>query len=232
MACVILKFSQLNKISLIVLGLICLSGCGSQQIVGNQSGDVDLIGPSDVSISNIAPFSHLTLELDSGVIQIGQSTSLDFSGGFKKPTRATVLSELPPVLDDGFDSRGWETPDRHFSTVGKDGRLVLALDHFNSIDKVESTVIIQDYQLRLGAPDSIVETEHTKYIFWQDGTVRLMLLQDSGGGQTRFTQALGIVKLMDALRINPENAREDSEIAEKQYLESSATQSNPVTSIK
>lgn len=218
-----LRFCKLVKSVASVVAVLVLSGCGSEQLQFSDGTEVELLRPADVSIPSYAASSDLMLDFDGGIVQVGQDIGIPFKGGFAKPVKSTVLSELPPVVDEGFVSRGWETPERHFSVVGKDDRLILAVDHWNSIPADRANGIWQSVIVRVGEPETLIKTEHLQYGFWNDGLLRLMVVLDSGGSQMRLTQAVGVSTLMDSLRMNSERAREDSAKAEEQYLKIAET---------
>ncbi|MEZ5163766.1 MAG: hypothetical protein R2688_08450 [Fimbriimonadaceae bacterium] len=119
---------------------------------------------------------------------------------------------------------GWETPERTVVVLGSRDGLVLAMDTREKIKIYEATNVIDSYTSQFGKPLTIT-SQHSTYAFWTDGNIRLMVLdfEDPASGNRSMTTALGHTWCMDALRMSPEAAHNDANLAEKLLKDREAT---------
>lgn len=216
-----------SKYWILISGLllqIVLCGCGSNEVT---LIDEEVHEPPTIENIALSPAdlgTHLVLEYDGVTIRPGMPLEVALTGAMAKPNTATSLSEIPPKFSKNFKVQGWETPERTVVTLGSRDGLVLSLDTRENIKSDESKREIEVFTLLYGKPLTI-SSQHSTYAFWSDGNIRLMLLEfeDSISGTRSLTTALGHTWCMDALRMSPEAANNDANLAEKTLKDRQAT---------
>lgn len=226
MACASLRSRRLNRFltALVwVVGALALVGCAPEQLTPVGSKQEEPLDATQVRISVDALGSHLRIHSGDTIVGIGQLDETVFRGDFAKPPKATNLTELPPGFDESFSTSGWETFKRNLAGVFKDGRLVLLLDNQDQTAAGEAEGQEAKYERIYGLPTTTASSGSTRYKFWEDGPVRLMTVVSSGADGESFVVALGLVSVMDRLRMDPDSARIDALKADEVLKEGATT---------
>ncbi|MCB0826345.1 MAG: hypothetical protein KDC26_09160 [Armatimonadetes bacterium] len=195
---------------------IAFVGCGSSEIAQIEGEEKAAPTIENIALSPTDLASPFALYYDDVTIRPGMPLDVALSGSLAKPDTATSLTEIPPKFSKNFKVLGWETPERTVVALGSRDGLVLAMDTREKIKIDEARNEIEAYTVQYGKPLTIT-SQHSTYAFWTDGNIRLMVLdfEDTVSGNRSMTTALGHTWCMDALRMSPEAAHNDANLAEK-----------------
>lgn len=209
------------------MALMMGAGCDVSKLAISGPDTKPSVSASDIRLTAEDLSSRLSLNLEDSSVRVGQREDTVLAGPFKKPPRGTFLREMPPGMDDSFSIQGWETFDRTFSAVSKDQSVILAVytTEAKAVDSFGST--LKDATARFGMPLDNVSTTGAEYVFWEDGTNRLMLCLYKGKGEETFTQALGLSRVMDSLRMDPGSARKDAAVSSARLFERQPATKSP-----
>lgn len=200
---------KLKSMILVPVVMLSLTGCDPGQFTVNGV-QAETITADDVNLSREALTSNLALMSSQSSIRIGQNLTTSLIGGFKKPDRAVSIKELPPGFGSGFQSVGWESPQRTVSMVGREDDLVLAIDVWDSLTQEKVDELLERYEFVYGKPGTQVPGDSATYSFWDSGEVRLMICVVTKEKDTfTVTTTLGLAQLMDRLRMNDDSAKRD-----------------------
>ncbi|MBX3115523.1 MAG: hypothetical protein KF836_13235 [Fimbriimonadaceae bacterium] len=206
---------------ILLVPMMFIVGCDASQFTVNGV-QTETVTADDITIDSDALTSNLALMTPQSSVRLGQKLGASLIGGFRKPDRAVLLKELPPGFGSGFNSVGWESPERTVSMVGREDDLVLALDAWNSISQEKHDDILTRYTFVYGEPTTKIEGRTAKYAFWNSGSVRLMICTVPETKETfTVTTVLGLATLMDRLRMNVDSAQRD--VASADQMLSTAT---------
>jgi len=206
----------------LLVPMVFAVGCDSAQFSVNGV-QTETVTADDITFDNGALTSNLALMTPQSSVRLGQKLGASLIGGFRKPDRAVLLKELPPGFGSGFNSVGWESPERTVSMVGREDDLVLALDAWSSISQEKHDDIISRYIFVYGEPTAKIEKQSATYAFWDSGSVRLMICTVPETKDTfTVTSVLGLVSLMDRLRMNVDSAQRDAAAADEMLRSATA----------
>lgn len=194
--------------------LLALGGCEPEKLEITGNGAQEPLTSADVRVTESSLGASLQLRREDSAVRIGMTPEAAVSGAFGRPGRSTRIEELPPGFDESFAVSGWESGRRTFAAVAKEGQVVLALDQTDRATDREVSDAFRTYETAYGEPMAEVVTDHVRYAFWQNGSVRLMVVSYAGNGESSVTVALGLTPAMDRLGMNYESAQRDAEAAE------------------
>jgi hypothetical protein len=139
---------------------------------------------------------------------------------FSAPSGSFDGSQLPPGFSTGFKARGWSTPRESFATLHAGGKIMLAIWHRENVDAdVVREITLAHEEAMADVPSQVVPGNRIHYVFWTAGTQRAMIsVSPNAKGQTGITVAVGDTRVMDPLRMNPNDAAADRQTAEQELL--------------
>lgn len=165
--------------------------------------------------SSLAP-TDLALISESGRLRVGDS--LEEAGRAFPPPDSFGLKELPPGFGTGFRARGFETRDEGLGLILVDNRVAIAVRREENVKVERIEDVVKSFVRQFGEPDESVSGARIEYRFWNKEDQRLMLCTaPDRADPTHFdvTMAVGVMTLMDALRMSYPMAREDRAMAER-----------------
>jgi len=178
--------------------------------VGNRRSEV-----ASVELSEPSTLRDEGLALPVGEMRL-RIGDLESEAAAKVPRDRGALEITDPVPVTGADlrTRGWANERRSFALTTHESRLVLALDYRRNVSSALLQSTLRKLEEDNGPSDEFLGGVYTNYRFWDRGRVRLMIVDtlDSVGGRS-MTVALGDSTLMNALRMNLDDARRDQEQA-------------------
>ena len=223
---------SLRSSSQVFLGLGLLSilivGCG-------QPLDLEALEAEDAAPSFEAEFPsdpEFGLLNDGATVKVGEpvQSALD---AFPRPEGAYDFNSPPADFEEEFAAAGWEHRKMGFAVMHKNSVVVSAMWREKGITSDDITRLVRRYENRFGEPHQMVpstarEVQEIQYWFWQVGTERLCLVSTiDHQGELAFVAAVGRTDVMDALRMNPGDAREDVEKAIELLKDSEGNSEQP-----
>ncbi len=212
--------------SALAIGIVLssLQGCsaseGTQKVAPREttvpprfSKDVKPIDNLDQSALFLA---HINLNNKYTILNLGNKLYVNDDVDraievFGPPPKAYDVTELPPGWkDQGFKAAGWETSDEGFGAILQKDRVALAMFTADHVSDKLFDRLVSDYNDELGRKSISVIDKRAKYRFWtaDDQTLMVSACNTPKSGII-VTVALGARPLMDALRMNPDRAKED-----------------------
>lgn len=206
--------SNVIKYSLFAISLAHLGGCGGPSAEDETSSapTVDIISRPEVSLdppSSVDPEGVRLLRAGKP-IYLGDSEDKVFTT-FGRPPRTTDFFEEPPITGEEYQARGWQGSGEGFGAIFLRDRLVLAQQTLEKVSEVTVLEIETEYdEAHRGLPMTLIPGKYGSYRFWTKGDTRAMLVKSQGRrGQVSLTLVIGMVPIMDALRMSETAARED-----------------------
>lgn len=196
--------------------IVGLAGCNASQFELAQPESESVITQADLRLTAMDRQSYLAVYEGETDIRLGEKAELALVEEFRKPSKSIDLIELPPGFEDSFSVHGWETETRSVAVIGRDGDIVLVLDSYYGKDEEFAQKLVDRYEYRFGPPVDRILNDNTHYLFWRDGDVRLMVMDDKDSyGKHTLAIGLGQSKTMTTLRMTKEAAQNDAAKAEK-----------------
>jgi hypothetical protein len=168
---------------------------------------------------NLDAKSELVLIRQSGRLHVGDSVESALVL-YPPLQKSKELSELPATVP-GLSASGWQGENEGFGMAAKDGRVALALRSQDLLEAGDLSTIVRNYESEIGRQaDDLPQSSRGQYWFWTSqraptGAQRLMIYSRTGkSGKRSVVIALGDSTVMDALRMNPQAARNDLDKAE------------------
>ncbi|MCE9557385.1 MAG: hypothetical protein K8R88_00390, partial [Armatimonadetes bacterium] len=125
------------------------------------------------------------------------------------------LTESIPVASEGLKAKYWEKDGHIFALLHKAGRVVLALESFESVKIEQKTEILDRFTRRYGAPKAVL-SPLVEYYHWVRDTDTLMLCWTTDSERKNaIATAVGTNDIFKALRMDPDSAALDSTKANK-----------------
>lgn len=137
---------------------------------------------------------------------------------FSPPPGSYDTAQLPPGFNTGFKARGWSTAKESFSTLSAGGRVILALWQRENLDtdQIREATIAHETTMT-GVTPKFVAGNGVRYMFWDAGNQRTMIaVSPNAKNQVGLTVAVGDVRVMNPLRMNPMDAEADVRVAERE----------------
>ncbi|HZH97872.1 MAG TPA: hypothetical protein VEX38_02790 [Fimbriimonadaceae bacterium] len=197
-----------------VLPVLGLMGCGGS----NQAANT----PKQESRTIAAPRlteGELGLIHNRRILRV-KDRAEDVSRAFPSPTVAYTFKDLPPGFASPFRAEGYETARDGFGVIYYQGELSAAIHREQGVTVEDVAETRKRYENEFGPGDHHLTGGSVYYIFWERGDQRLMLCSArdlADGSRYNLTLAIGAKTVLDALRINLEDARRDKAEAEKLY---------------
>lgn len=201
--------------SLLALAGLLLSGCAAPEKITLEGEPAEPLPELRVVMPEDRWATRLGLAEGGSLLKVGDEMDRGFEV-FEKPPRATTFSDMPEPFTPPFQADGWETSGAGFGMIGYRGQVAAAMLTYDRTDPSRLDRILEDYRGLFGPEQSVVESVTGSYRFWQEQDQRLAIVgyRDSRGRLT-VTVALGLVPVMDRLRLSPEIARQDLDAAER-----------------
>ncbi len=201
---------------LLLVAALLGGGCSRSEPVAQKATVPPIRFGGKVEVpSSLAP-TDLALMSENGRLRVGDS--LEEAGRTFPPPDAFGLKELPPGFGTGFRARGYETREEGLGLILVDNRVAIAVRREENVnaDKIEE--VVKAFVRQFGEPDESVSGARIEYRFWNKEDQRLMLCTaPDREDPTHYdvTMAVGVMTLMDALRMSYPMAREDRAMAER-----------------
>lgn len=185
-----------------------LAGCVSS----NRSPDAGMPKPgflhAQTQLGAELSSSSLVYLRDHHKIHLGEDTQ-KVLGYFSKPSKATSANTLPSSLGPPLVATGWSSKEEGLGVISENDKVVFILHTFNHFNEQTVKEVYGRYQKQFGPPQELLG-KYSSYWFWHAGNQRLMISSSlDNKGNWAVTVALGIVSIMDALRMNLDDAKAD-----------------------
>lgn len=209
--------------SLLLLLLVALAGCGdpaSVAPIATDTAPATTTPPETVASPDFNRLTTLALVSGDRTLKVGDSTD-QAESFFERPRRSFLLRELPEAFGPGYRARGWESDRQGFGIVSYRDRVAAAM---LTVEGVDETVVQETLQTHRrnddpNNPDRRTFTQESRvarYWFWEEANQRVMVCAaKTYRGDFTVTVAVGDIAALDALRMSPEEARNDANRAER-----------------
>lgn len=201
--------------STVALAGLMLSGCAAPEKITLEGHPLEPALELRVEMPEDPVGTRFGLAQYGQLLKVGDPLERGFEV-FERPPRATSFSDMPEPFAPPFQAEGWETSGSGFGMIGLQGRVAAAMVTYERTDPSRLERTLDDYRDLFGPETLTKETAMGSYRFWEEGDQRLAIVgsQDSQGRQS-VTVALGLIPVMDHLRLSPEAAQEDMAEAER-----------------
>ena len=198
-----------GKVGLSLSFFFLIAGCGSSSKQTKQEGiKQEQQTPSRTLLSEISGSTLAYLKYNK-FIHLGESAQTILSL-FPKPEGAVAISTLPPSLSPPLVANGWDAENESLGIISEDDKVILMMHTYNQVNdhKIEETYT--RYLKHFKRPTQELSGLHSKYWFWDSGSTRLMIASSiDSKGVHNLTIAFGVHSVMDRLRMDPKDAKED-----------------------
>lgn len=202
---------------IVVAAPVMLIGCGRSAPDSGRAPVPPLQFTAKVEVPpSLAP-TDLALISGKERLQVGDSLE-KAARVLPSPVGAFGLKDLPPGFGQAFRARGFETRDDGLGLILVDNRVALAMRRVENVSVEAIEEVVKTYIRQFGEPDESISGARIEYRFWRKEDQRLMLCTAPDRAEpARFdvTVAVGVISLMDALRMSYPAAREDRAMAER-----------------
>ena len=143
------------------------------------------------------------------VIHLGESVQTILSL-FPKPEGAIAIRTLPPSLAPPLVANGWDTENESLGVISQEDKVVLIMHTYNQMNPYKAEEMYMRYFKHFGRPSQELLSSDSKYWFWDSRSTRLMIASSvDTRGDYCLTVAFGVHLVMDRLRMNARDAKED-----------------------
>lgn len=159
-------------------------------------------------------FQRVTLRHGSREVRLGGDPG-EVERAFDPPSRTFPIGELP--FEEGeLTVTGWQSANEGLGIISREGRVVLVLHTFERASERLADDLIDQYGALSRNLHTEIQGDNVRYWFWQDNRQRLMLVRHRDRrGNLHVTVALGVIELMNVLRMDPDSAQEDADRADE-----------------
>jgi len=195
--------------------LITIVGCGEADIGKIEAPPAAPI--RKVEVPAIDEPTAVRLVRGNEQIAVGDPVEKAFRI-FAPPPGSYDSAQLPPGFNTGFKARGWSTAKESFCTLSAGGRVILALWQRENVDadQVRETMLAHEGAMT-GISSRFVPGNGARYTFWDSGNQRAMIsVSPNAKNQVGLAVAVGDVRAMNPLRMNPTDAEADVRVAERE----------------
>jgi hypothetical protein len=195
--------------------LIFSAGCGAPEQAQPQVKAEDRIPAPKLTAS------ELGLLHNAKVLRIGDSPDL-VTVAFPRPAVAYTFKDLPPGFASPYRAEGYETTRDGFGAIYYQGQLAFAMHREQDVTLEDVAETRKRYEERFGNATTQLTGGRVYYLFWESDEHRLMICSakdHADPSRYDLTIAVGDKTVMDALRMNYDDAVRDKDQAEKQYSE-------------
>jgi hypothetical protein len=197
-----------------------LAGCQSAQVAAAPDTDTasspatELHDPQNVVTppeSNVTP-TDLAIYKKTGFVTVGSDPASAFKLVRGASDTGFESEKLPPHFAAPYRAEVWEGgDDESFGVLTIKDKIVQATDELKNVSPETVQQVVQDTEDRFNAvgTQDKVDGKKVHYYFWEASGQRLMIcaVQDPAG-HILLTQAVGVVAAMNALKMDPTDARD------------------------
>ena len=201
--------------------LLAVSGCGSppstkKEAISAEEPKIEVQTVVQVPGFADSVTSNLELVVGEGRVGVGDDVNRAVRQ-LTRPKTASTVSKTAPYLDASFSVVGWETDTTVYAIVHREGKVVLAMNTEDGLDKDRATEALNQI-----AGDAIQPVEisggRVHYLFWEgkgpfkegENRIRAMIgTIEVKPGEYRLVKAIGPVALMERYHMSPTAAQDD-----------------------
>lgn len=190
--------------------LFLLIGCGGPS--SNQAkakvAKQEQQTPNRTLLSEISGSTLAYLKYNK-FIHLGESAQTILSL-FPKPDGAITIQTLPPSLAPPLVANGWDAENESLGVISQEDKVVLIMHTYNQVNVHKAEETYTRYLKHFKRPTQEMSGLYSKYWFWDSGSTRLMIASSiDSKGVHNLTIAFGVHSVMDRLRMDPKDAKED-----------------------
>ena len=199
-----IRFSPL----LLAISALILGGCGSSDESKDAAKTVAAQSDDSVQPAGKAVRAEgIAMSFEGNTVHVGDAWE-SAEKLFPEHRGAYRLRSLPTRFGSAFEAHGWESTDRQGDRVVSYGygvitykdMVIAAIYHAEDQEPAHAQELLDAQRNGTGTLQmSEVKTGDLQWNFWEDGTQRLMVLQDKGKKGTDVTVLMGDSKVLDAL---------------------------------
>ena len=206
------------NIVLKVAGILCVSisilGCSKE----NQTKEeAKLLFKQNKTIRlpvEVKPSRFAIIEKEKTIHLGGTASSV--LENYTAPANSINIKTLPLSLKAPLKAKGWDAEKEALALIVQDDRTAMIMYTLRDVSEEQIEQAEDQYKKAFGEPIRNLPGIYSKYQFWQDANQRLMLLATLDSKKKwHLTFALGVIPIMNALRMNTKDAILDQEKAYK-----------------
>lgn len=200
---------------------LALVGCGSPPSAKKETASPEEPKIEVQTVVQVPAFadggsSDVELIVGEGRVGVGDDVNRAMRQ-LTRPKTASSVSKTAPYLDPSYAVIGWETDTTVYAIIHRDGKVVLAMNTEDGLDKDRATESLNQIA---GEPIQPVEVSSGRvhYLFWDgkgpfkeaENRIRVMIgTIETKPGEFRLVKAIGPAALMERYHMSPTAAQDD-----------------------
>ncbi len=192
---------------LLVIPALFLAGCGSGEENKESAKATPQSEDSVQPAGKAVRAEGIAMSFEGNTVHVGDAWE-SAEKLFPEHRGSYRLRSLPARFGSSFEAHGWESTDRQgdrvvsygYGVVTYKDMVIAAVYHAEDQEPAHAQELLDAQRNGTGTLKMTeVKTGDLQWNYWEDGTQRLMVLQDKGKKGTDVTVLMGDAKVLDAL---------------------------------